>query len=357
MKLVISNRGTHAVRFRSGLEIKVVDCLFATVLVFSAFGLSWVSLEVGSTDAGSDELWRILLNQPIEPQRFFAIWNIRLPHLLVAFFAGWCVALSGAILQPIARNPLADPGLFGISHGSVTAIMLLLAFAPLASPILVVSVSVLGGIGAAVLLILLVGNDQSSGFAILLMGIAVATVLGSINSFLILYMPSEISYNLASWLAGSLLNADWSTIFWLLPLFILSLIGIACIGRSLNLYALGHEHAMSLGEPVWISRPLLILFAVILSSSAVTTVGPLLFLGVLAPHLACFVSSATGSIRLLLSGLVGGNLVIAADIFTRSGVVGQSPPLGLSFIIIGVPLFIVALRLNALRLSTTTQRM
>jgi ABC-type Fe3+-siderophore transport system permease subunit len=220
---------------------------------------------------------------------------------------------------------------------------------PAAPKTLVALAAVGGGLAVAFLLIALVGRERSSGLAILLMGIAIESALSSVSSVLLLYTPAETSLSLADWMAGSLFQASWSTILVFAPLFAASLVGIFLIGRALAVFDLGNEMAMALGETVRHSRPLVIVFAVILSASSVTAVGPLTFLGVIAPHLATFVSPAVGRARLFLSGLTGGILVVTADTLSR-GLVADTPmPIGLALTLIGVPLFILTLRLQALR--------
>lgn len=337
----------RSIRFSNGNEIVIKDLLVGLLLVFFIIVLFLVSLNVGSINTGLKDLWKLLIGENIDQQSYFALQNVRLPRLFLALLIGWSVAVSGAILQPIARNPLADPGLFGISHGSLTTTIVLLAFIPTASRVLITFASLAGGVATAILLIALVGTRHSAGLVILLMGIAVATVLASINSFLILYLPTEASYNASSWMAGSLFQANWSAVFAFTPLFLFSLIAMLLAGRSLNRFDLGSELALSLGESVVISRPLLLIFAVLLSSASVTIVGPLAFLGILAPQLAQFLTGTNGSARLYLSGLVGSNLVIGADIISKNATT-ISMPLGLTTTIIGVPLFIIILRLRTL---------
>ena len=349
MKRDKATDGKAIICFSNGFSMRVVDIYIGICLILIAFLLAFISLNVGVANASFVDFWHIICGLQLSDEKTYAIVMVRLPHIILGFLVGWCLALAGAILQPIARNPLADPGLFGINHGAMTSIILLLAFVPAAPKILIVICAIAGGLVVAFLLIWLVGNEKSSGLAILLMGVALATVLASINSFLILYLPPDLSFNLSTWLAGTLFNANWDAIAAFAPLFLISVIGIFMSGRSLQRYELGNEIAMALGESVKYSRPALMFFSVFLSASSVTAVGPIMFLSILAPQLASFLSSATGCARLFLSALIGGNVVILADIVTKIGFGSQGLPLGLSFTLLGVPLFIFALRLRTLR--------
>lgn len=349
MKLERSTDGKPVLRFQTGLSVKLGNLWACVLLCATALVLAAISVGVGTTDTGLWDLMAMLTGTTPEEDQAFALWDVRLPRLIIGFMAGWCIAIAGAILQSIARNPLADPGLLGLSQGAMLMIILLIVFAPDASRDLMPFAAIAGGLCVAMLLIWIVGGERSSGLAILLMGIAVETVLSSVTSILILYSPQELSFALSEWVAGSLFEASWNRILSFAPWFALSFPAIFLTGQALRSYGLGEEMAMALGEPITRSRPLILFVAVLLSSAAVTAVGPLIFLGVMAPHIAGFLSPATGRARLILSGLMGGVLVIAADMLTRAFAGDLVLPIGLSIMIVGVPMFIIALRLRALR--------
>ncbi|MEN5278653.1 iron ABC transporter permease [Brucella sp. TWI432] len=348
MILDVAIDGRTIIRLHNGLALRQRDLLAGAALFLIMLALIILSLNVGDIHVGLTDILPVIFGQAADHDQNYAILTVRLPRIILGFMAGWSAALAGAVLQSVARNPLAEPGLFGISAGSMTMILILLAFAPAAPKAYVVLAALGGGLAVTCVLLLLVGRGHVDGLAILLMGIAVGTVLTSVDSFLLLYLPAELSYNLASWMAGSLFQANWETILFFLPLIALSIIGIVIFGAALNCYELGNHLAMALGEPVHFSRPVILFFAVLLSASSVTAVGPLSFLGILAPQLTGFLTGATGRARLFLAALMGGNLVIAADILTRLSFGGRvSLPLGLSFTLIGVPLFLAILRLRS----------
>ncbi|PTW56557.1 iron complex transport system permease protein [Breoghania corrubedonensis] len=349
MTLTRATDGKPVLLFSSGLQIRIGNLAAAGFLGLLALALTAMALQIGATHTGLFDLLAGLSGGALDPDQAFALLGVRLPRIVIGFMAGWMVAMAGAMLQSLARNPLADPGLFGLSQGSMVVIMLLLVFVPEAPRGLIPVAALAGGLAVALALIWLAGGARSSGLAILLMGIAVDTVLSSVTSILILYTPKETSYSLSDWLAGSLFQASPTAILAIGPWFVLSLVIAFLTGRALKSYDMGDELAQALGEPVARSRPLILLAAVLLSSAAVTAVGPLIFLGVMAPHLAGFVSPARGRARLILSGLAGGVLVVGADCLTRALAGDIALPLGLSLTILGVPLFVITLRLRALR--------
>lgn len=348
MKRAHALDGQKVLRLSTGAEIRLGNLTAGLLLTAGAVALALWSMSLGTTPVPLVDILAALTGTALSEDSAFAILDVRLPRILIGFMAGWSVAMTGAMLQSLAQHPLADPGLLGLSQGSMVAIMLVLVFAPDLPGTAVPLAALAGGIAVALVLSLLIGR-ATGGLAILLMGIAVETVLSSLTSILILYTPNETSYALSSWLAGSLFHSSWPSFADFAPWFALSLPGLILAGPALRIFDLGQESAMALGLNARLARPALLVLAVLLTATAVTAVGPLIFLGVMAPHLAQFLSPASGRARLVLAGLMGGVLVIGADCLTRGIDTGFALPIGLSLTILGVPLFILTLRLRALR--------
>lgn len=348
MKCTNALDGKKIISLPSGLRVPVHNLAAIFALGFATLFAAIFSLTAGSTAISLGDLAAFWQGAAFSPDQDYALFSVRLPRLIVGFMAGWCVALSGAMLQAIARNPLADPGLFGLSQGSVITIMILFIVSPGVATSILPFAAFAGGLAVAGVLLTLVGSS-ASGLAILLMGIAVESVLTALTSILILYTPQDMSQGLAEWVAGSLFAADDQAIASFMPWFLLSFAAILVTGRSLGAFTLGEDMAQALGEPVSFSRPAILLVAVLLSSAAVAAIGPLIFLGVMASHLAGFLSPATGRARLVLAALMGGLLVIVADALVREFAGHITLPIGTAIAILGVPLFIFCLRLRTLR--------
>ena len=341
--------GRRVLRLESGLKIRTGDLLTFGVLVFAILAASVFSLTVGTTPVTIGDALAALWRGPDGGDLSFAIWDVRLPRILMGIMVGGSIALTGAMLQSLSQNPLAYPGLLGLSQGSMTALMLMFVLFPTMPQGVLPLAALGGGLAVGFLLILLVGRGNSGGMAILLMGIAVETALSSVTSILVLYTPPEVSLALADWMAGSLFRSSWRSLSTFTPWFALGVPAILLLGRSLRSYDMGDQMAMSLGENLRWSKPVILVTAVLLTSAAVSAVGPLAFLGVMAPHLANFISPTSGRARLALSAAVGALLVICADMMTR-GLAGDLPlPTGLAIVMLGVPMFIVTLRLRAMR--------
>ena len=171
----------------------------------------------------------------------------------------------------------------------------------------------------------------------------------SAATILLLYAPPEASTMLAQWMAGSLFRASWETIATFTPWALIALPAIVLLGPGLSVIVLGEERAQSLGVAVPALRLAVMLVAVTLSASALQWVGPLAFLGIMAPNLAGAITGASGRARLLLSGLTGSALLLAADLLSRALEPGLVMPVGLTLSVVGVPAFLILLRLRSLR--------
>lgn len=349
MKLHTTLGGRRILRLPTGKEIRAANLVSVAGLLALTLIIAFLSLQIGTTEISLGSVFDFLSGSgPLEADQVFAL-EIRIPRIILGFMAGACVAMSGALLQALSRNPLADPGLFGFGQGSMVVIILLLVFVPTIPKSLVPIAALAGGMLVAALLLWLSGGGRASGLAILLMGIAIETVLSSVTAILILYTPGEMSLALADWLAGSLFDASWPVILAFLPWCLCGLLAAIFLGRSVSVYELGEHMAMALGETVQRSRPMILICAVLLNSAAVTVVGPLAFLGMIAPNLSGFITQGNDRFRLIIAAMTGGILVMAADGLSRMLSTEIALPIGLSLTLVGVPLFIAAIRLRHLR--------
>lgn len=343
--------GRRVLRLPGGLLLRLHNLAAAGALLLALAVAAGVSLATGVTDIDWPSVWQAGLDA--DDAQAFALWQVRLPRVLLAAMAGWCLAVTGAMLQSTARNPLADPGLLGISQGATVAILLALVAAPAWAVGMGLSAAALGGaLAAALALVVLTygsGGSGAGGLALVLMGIALESTLSAVTGILLLYAPVEASLSLSRWMAGSLDQANGRAALALLPWVLASLLALPALGRRLRSHELGDALAQALGEDVRRSRPVVLLAAVLLTAVTLPAVGPLMFLGIMAPHLAGALSPATGGMRLLLSGLMGALLLVGADCLTRAAVSAGTLPVGLSLVLIGVPLFLLVLRLRKLR--------
>ena len=308
-----------------------------------------ISVSNGTTSLSFWDVVQGLLGIDVGEDKMFAIFENRLPRIMMAIMAGFMVAVVGALLQSLAQNPLADPGILGLSQGSILAIMLVILFFPNAPQYVFPISGMAGALAVGTALLLLVGKNNQGGIAVLLMGIAVETTLSSVTTVLIVHTPIEISYRLQQWAMGSLVYSSWNTVMDMLVWIIVCVAVIIVLGRRLRLYDLGDQTAVSLGENIRLSKPVLVFMAVLMTAYSVSAVGPLTFLGILAPNLADFVSRSSGGMRLILGGAMGGFILVIADFITRKMTLYMYMPVGMTLILVGVPLFVLTLRIRYLR--------
>lgn len=247
------------------------------------------------------------------------------------------MALSGALVQGVIRNPLASPDVLGISQGAGFAAVLLMTVFPSVSIFWLPWAALSGGILSALLLWFLCGS-QSGAIKLAITGVAMAALYSSAVDFLMLTQPLEVN-NALLWLTGSLWGRSWNQISMLLPWVILVPLSFA-LAKRLNLIGLGDDMATSLGISIPVTRLLALGSAVGLTASCVSICGPIGFLGLIAPHVARRLVGGKHQLLLPCAMLVGMIILLLADLMART----IDPPIelsaGIMTAIIGAPYFL-----------------
>lgn len=268
---------------------------------------------------------------------YFTFYEYRLPRVILAIFVGAMLALAGALVQGVIRNPLASPDILGINYGAGLAAVIFITFFPTFSILWLPYVSLLGGVLSAMLLWYLVGSKKGNmRFAIT--GIAISAFFASAIDFIMLVKPIEIN-NALLWLTGSLWGRNYSEILLILPWSILIPIGII-LAKNINLIDLGNESAISLGVNPERTKKIALFVAVGLTASCVSVCGPIGFLGLVSPHLARFLIGGKHQYLLPASMLVGANIMLLADLIARNINPPIELPSGIITAIIGGPYFL-----------------
>ena len=298
-----------------------------------------VALTSGSIDIGLKSLIDVVLGESTELTHRVVI-ELRLPRAIHAFITGALLAMAGALMQVLLRNPLADPYVLGISGGSAVFALLALILG-LSS----LNISVFAFIGALLAMLLVFGLARGSGSwtptRLLLTGIVLASGWGAIISFILSVAPQGQLRSLLFWLMGDLSFADN-----VLPGFITLLIGVLAslyMARDLNLLAMGAEQAATFGLDIDRFRWQLYVLASLLTAMAVVQVGNVGFVGLIVPHLLRL--AGLRDYRFLIPGSVfaGGGLLLFADTLARSAIEDIALPVGVLTAAIGVPIFIFLL--------------
>ncbi|WOD11332.1 Fe(3+)-hydroxamate ABC transporter permease FhuB [Pseudomonas sp. NyZ704] len=258
----------------------------------------------------------------------------RTPRVLAAAGAGLMLALAGTLLQRLTGNPLASPEIMGISAGAAMALMAIVFLwpgAPLAARV------VLGCLGALVTLLIIMGFARRQSFSperLLLVGIAISSLFDAVQ-MLVLSMNDPRGQSLLGWLAGSTYHVQLPTSIMALVIAAVLLLLCLPLGRWLTLLPLGEDTPRSLGVPLARARLSIMLLAALLTAAATLLVGPLSFIGLMAPHLARLLGFNQARTQLLAAGLLGAGVMVAADWLGRNLLFPTQLPAGLLAALIG----------------------
>jgi len=267
------------------------------------------------------------------------LWQVRTPRVATALMVGAALGLSGAVMQGLLRNPLADPGVLGVSASAAlaaaTAIVLGAAAAPGA-----VEISALIGAGLAGALLILFSARVRSPEALILFGVAVSAFAGAATALIFNLSPSPIATaEVMSWLLGSVQNRSWIDVAWVSPAVLVAGALAALAAPGLRMLSLGEETARTSGLPMARLRLLALLATALATGAAVAVAGVIGFVGLAAPHLVRSAARGDPGRLLLPSALAGGLMLVVADLLARLTPTDQELKLGVFTALVGAPLF------------------
>lgn len=268
--------------------------------------------------------------------------GIRVPRTLIALMVGMNLALSGALLQAVMRNPLADPGLTGVSTGAaLSAVIIMLIFPALSA--FVPMAAFIGGCAACFFVYTLAWKRGVDPVRIILAGVAVNAVLGGGTSLLSILYSDQIQ-GVLMWLNGSMAGRSWHHARVLFPYSLLGLITALCCIRTANMLQLGEDVARNLGVKVNAARLFLSFTAAFLAGISVALVGLIGFVGLIIPHISRLLVGSDYKYMLPLSAVLGAALMVAADTAARTVFSPVELPVGIIMAVIGGPFFLYLLR-------------
>ncbi|MDY5482540.1 MAG: iron ABC transporter permease [Veillonella caviae] len=330
----------HSVSERKMFRLSVLLILVA-LLVASMF----ISLIFGSTSVSLADIWRTLWASELTDSASQIIWNIRLPRNIVAALVGACLATSGAILQAVMKNPLADPQIVGVSSGAGLMGVIILILFP-GYDYLVPMVAFLGAMGAALMVYALAWKNGIRPSRIILAGVAVSAFLGSGISALLVFFGDRVQGALL-WMVGGLAARSWPQVEVLLPYAIVGLI-FACMGaKRLTILSLGDETAKGLGLKVEQTRFMMTAVAALLAAGAVSIAGLIGFVGLVIPHILRLIIGNDYAYLLPGSALLGAFILVISDTVGRVVLSPIEIPVGIIMAFFGAPFFLYLLRRDA----------
>ena len=283
------------------------------------------------------------------------LWDIRLPRAILAAAVGAALAVSGAIMQGLFRNPLADPGLVGVSAGAgfgAVAAIVLGGLLPLwlqnfvGLYLVLVAAFVGGWVSTILLYVVATRNGQTSVATMLLAGIALGALSNAVTGLIVYSADDDQLRDLTFWGMGSVAGATWPKVWTVGPLIFLSLVAAPFLARSLNALALGEASARHLGIPVQRMKNVAILTVACSVGASVAATGGIVFVGIVVPHLLRLIQGPDHRGLLVNAGLLGAAMLLIADGISRSVIAPAELPIGIVTALIGGPFFLWILLKN-----------
>ena len=270
---------------------------------------------------------------------------IRLPHLVLSFFIGAGLAVCGAVMQAVMKNPLADPGIVGVSSGAGLAGVIMLIFMPEAS-LLLTPVAFIGAMLSAAAVYALAWKNGIRPSRIILAGVAVSAFLGSGISALLVFYSDKVQGALL-WMVGGLSARSWPQVESLFPYTILGLVFAICGCKALTILSLGDETARGLGLPVEKVRFTMTAVAALLAAGAVSIAGLIGFVGLVVPHIVRLIVGTDYKYVVPGSAILGAGVLVFCDTLGRVLFSPIEIPAGIIMAFLGAPFFLYLLRRSA----------
>lgn len=315
----------------------------------------FLSLSIGATGITLASLPRVLsamftgrYEADVAREQLVLI-DIRLPRMLLGMFVGASLAVAGAMMQGMFRNPLADPGLIGVSSGAALAAVTTIALGnSLAAPWIktfgayaLPLAAFVGGIATTMILVSIVSRQgQMAVSTLLLAGVALAALNGALMGLIAYSSDDRELRDLTLWMLGSLSGASWPKVFAIIPFALLVALVLPRLIRGLNGLLLGEAEAFHLGIDVERTKRAIVLVTSAAVGAAVAVSGILGFVGIVVPHLVRLLAGPDHRVVLPASALMGATLVLAADILARMLLRPAELPLGVVMAILGAPVFL-----------------
>ncbi|WP_020188305.1 iron ABC transporter permease [Methylopila sp. 73B] len=311
-----------------------------SALVAVLLGLAFLAVLLGDEHVGALNALRALAGLPGDPVAEIIVLELRLPRTLAAALVGAALGLSGALMQTVARNPLADPGVLGVNAGAALgATLVIVAFRE--APAWALPFAGFAGAGSAAAIVYAAAwKDGLAPLRMVLVGVGVAALASAGVTLLSAFARIEDAQRALLWLTGSLYAADWRTVSALGASIVGPVAVAAALARRFDVLTLGDDHATAVGLGVNATRGLAIFVSVALAGGSVAAAGTIGFVGLMAPHAARRLVGPLHGAALPVTALCGAILLLAADLVGRMALAPVQLPAGLVTALIGGPFFL-----------------
>ncbi|WP_430789728.1 FecCD family ABC transporter permease [Virgibacillus flavescens] len=297
----------------------------------------------GAADIAVKDVW-LAITSNATGKNISIIREIRFPREVAAIFVGASLAVSGAVMQGMTRNPLADPGLLGLSAGANAALAITIAFIPSANYFGIMIACFIGSAAGAIM-VFGVGSMKKVGFSplrIVLAGSAVSAFLYAIAEGVGLYFT--ISKNVSMWTAGGMIGTSWSQLQVIIPFIVLGIVIALMLSRQLTILSLNEEVAVGLGQKTTQIKFVLFIIMTLLAGAAVALVGNMVFIGLMVPHVVRGIVGTDYRSIIPMSAIVGATFMLLADTLGRTIHAPYETPVAAIVAIMGLPFFLIIVR-------------
>ncbi|GED59516.1 iron ABC transporter permease [Brevibacillus formosus] len=329
----------------SSFQLHKKTILFSLLSLLIVIAVAVVSLGMGEMKIASLDVVKVLLGIGSE-ENALIVEQFRLPRIVIAILVGAALAVAGAIMQGLVRNPLASPDILGVSGGaSVFAVGFLILFETASIKWLPPS-AFLGATLTTFLLYALSWKKGVTPLRLVMIGVGIKIAAGAIVTMLIMFSPFLLQNKALLWLAGSIYGVDWNDVFMILPWVVGLILVAGFLARRVNIQQLGDDLATSLGSSLQLDRFLLLMICAALTGTAVSVGGDISFVALLAPHIAKQLIGPSFGGAMTLSAFLGAIIVLLADLIGRMAFSPIEVPVGVFTSAIGAPFFIYLLYKN-----------
>lgn len=303
-----------------------------------------LAVSVGAAKMDFFTVWRSIFQYDPTRETDRIIVSLRLPRELGAVFVGAALAVSGAILQGLTRNPIADPGLLGLNAGALFALACGFAFLPDPNYLSVMLLSFLGaGMGAGIVFgMSSLKRGGASPLRITLAGAAVTALMTALAEGIAIYF--KLSQSLTFWTAGGVSGTNWLQLKIVVPVIVTGIALAIVLSRQLTLLSFGEELAKGLGQRTFVIKAVLMTVVLILAGTAVSLVGSIMFIALMIPHIVRFFVGTDYRWIIPCSAVFGGLFMVLADTIAKTINAPFETPIGAIIAIIGIPFFLYLIR-------------
>ncbi len=299
-----------------------------------------IAVAVGSSGIPIRDVLRTITG--IDNQSMGIVKDIRLPRIVMSVFIGAALSVSGVLLQAVMQNPMADPGVTGISSGASVMVVFLMLYRPGAA-FLIPVMGFAGGALACILVYSMAWKNGISAIRIILAGVAVNAVLGSITGMMNILNSDKLA-GVLNWMNGSLSGKIWKEVRYCAVFITVGIVLSLFLYRNCNILALGDKTARSLGYNPNIQRILISAVGVFLAGVATSYVGVISFVGLVVPHISRLLVGSNHKHLIPFSALLGSCVLMIADTLGRTVTAPYEIPVGIVMSILGGPFFLYLLR-------------